>query len=403
MSDIAHALTIEELRARGEPSFFERDPVTLKGRLVAWYEEASKRTLYPDQTEMFLIEMLAYALSLQAEEGQAAALQNLVAWSEGRHLDDVAAGVQIFRQPAARALTRLRFTLPAPSANGTLVPAGTIAAAGAVEFRTTSGFLIEQGDSSGEVEAEAVVAGVAGNGFLPGQIRAVYGEDTAVNITASADGADIEGDERLAFRTIHAFDRVDRRGGWAGYGQMVLDVSSAITDVAIDRPAPGCIDIYALTGDDSAGPELRERIIAALSPEGVRPHGDDVRVRVATGVGFTVAVRVRSNRLPAILDPQDSVQARLVDDIRAEVGKAVRAAFKLFRRPALQPGRRTKFVPVRGLLGAQVSPSPLIRAAQSVEGIIDVEVSGIVFADLPFGEYPYLESLDVLIAGAPDA
>lgn len=57
---VATALTIEDLRALGEPSFFERDPIALKTRLVAWFEVASKRTLYPDQTEMFLIEMLAY-------------------------------------------------------------------------------------------------------------------------------------------------------------------------------------------------------------------------------------------------------------------------------------------------------------------------------------------------------
>ncbi|SMC89216.1 Phage-related baseplate assembly protein [Fulvimarina manganoxydans] len=394
MSAVAWSqLTPESVRARGEPAFFETSSDAWKAKLVGWYEAETGRTLYPDQTEMFLIEMLAYAFALMGEEGQAAALQNLMAYATGRHLDDVANNVAIVRQEASRALTTLRFNLVQPSPAGTLIPKGTIAAAGNAEFRTIADCLIAEGASEGEVTAEAVVAGPAGNGFLPGQITTLKttlpAPASVRNLTVSGGGAAREDDERLAFRGYHAFDRVDRRGGWAGYGQFVFDVSPAITDVAVFRRAPCVIEIVALTGRVTAAPDVNQAIEDALHPETVRPQGDDLHVCTATAVIFDIVIRVRSNRD--------------VEAVRAAVETSARAAFEGFKRPAVQPKSAVQFSPTIGILGARVSPSPLHAAAIAVDGVIDAEVEGITYADLPWYELTVLGSLTVILKEAPDA
>ncbi|WP_051000126.1 hypothetical protein [Sinorhizobium fredii] len=60
---------LNELRSASAPEFFERDPSVLKALFKAKFEEVSGRTLYPAQTEMFLIEVAAYSLSILHEAG----------------------------------------------------------------------------------------------------------------------------------------------------------------------------------------------------------------------------------------------------------------------------------------------------------------------------------------------
>jgi hypothetical protein len=80
--------TLEQLRAAGAPSFFERDPSVLKAAFKARFEQVSGRTLYPAQTEMFLIEVAAYVLSVLHEAAQTATLQNTAVFAENVHLDN---------------------------------------------------------------------------------------------------------------------------------------------------------------------------------------------------------------------------------------------------------------------------------------------------------------------------
>lgn len=75
-------------------TFFERDPAALKAAFKQAFEQVSGRTLYPAQTEMFLVEVAAYALSMLHEAAQTATLQNTVVFAEGTHLENLAANVR---------------------------------------------------------------------------------------------------------------------------------------------------------------------------------------------------------------------------------------------------------------------------------------------------------------------
>lgn len=61
MSFEPETLTLDALRALPVPQFIERDPFEIRKFMVAKFEELTNRTLYPAQTEMFVIETMAYA------------------------------------------------------------------------------------------------------------------------------------------------------------------------------------------------------------------------------------------------------------------------------------------------------------------------------------------------------
>ena len=146
--------TLAELRGANAPEFFERDPSKLKALLTAKFEGVSGRTLYPAQTEMFLIEVAAYALSLLNEAAQAGVLQNTVVFAEGVHLENRAANVSTFKLLAQPAVTVIEFRLSGVRLVDTVVPKGTRVSAGnAVIFATDASLTIPAGTLAGSVAA----------------------------------------------------------------------------------------------------------------------------------------------------------------------------------------------------------------------------------------------------------
>ena len=159
-------LTLEALRSAPVPDFITRDPFVLKQYYVAKFEELTKRTLYPAQTEMFVIEVMAYAKSIMGEAIQTAFMQNRAIWAEGRHLDEIGANVSTFRLAAQLATSRVRFTLSETRPTGVTIGQGTRVSAGeGYVFSTTEELIIPAGDLTGEVDVIAAGSGDAFNGF----------------------------------------------------------------------------------------------------------------------------------------------------------------------------------------------------------------------------------------------
>lgn len=64
--------------AIAEPDFIDRDPAQITSEMIAQYEEASGKKLYPAQAERLLIDLFAYRENLVRIAIQEAAKQNLV-------------------------------------------------------------------------------------------------------------------------------------------------------------------------------------------------------------------------------------------------------------------------------------------------------------------------------------
>lgn len=292
--------SLESLAAVEVPSLFTRDPDVLKARYVAWFEGQTNRTLYPAQVEMLLIEALAYAMSLVAEEAQIAAEEHLVVRASRAGLVALGPNRSTPPLPAATAQTVIRFSIAAARAANVLVDAGSrvSADAGGLIFTTLAPAVIAAGSLFAEVPAQAEEAGAIGNGYLPGQIATMLDPVagvTAANSVASEGGADPEEAELYRLRIANAFDRVSPGGGLGWYTETAIGVSSAIIDVAVIRPAPCYVDIYLLTLAGAAGAALRDQVKAAFNTREALEirFGDEVTVRAAVAVPISPVLTIR--------------------------------------------------------------------------------------------------------------
>lgn len=292
--------SLESLAAVPVPSMFTRDPDVLKARYAAWFEGHANRTLYPAQVEMFLVEALAYAISLLGEEGQIAAEEHLVAKASRVGLVKLGANRSTPPLPAATARTTIRFSIEEARPANVLVDAGSriSAAAGGLIFTTLAPAVIVAGSLSAEVPAQADQAGAIGNGYLPGQIATMLDPVAGVaaaNTVASEGGADPEEVEQYRLRVANAFDRVSPGGGLGWYTETTMGVSSAIIDVAVIRPAPCYVDIYPLTLAGAAGPTLRDQVKAAFDTREALEirFGDEVTIKVAVAVPIAPVLTIR--------------------------------------------------------------------------------------------------------------
>jgi len=352
-------LTLDEIMARGAPKFAETDPQHFLDRLISKYEELSGRKLYDDQSEMFVFETVAYMLALRGEEKQAAFEQNLVAFAIGQYLDARAANNSTYRLKESKAITTLRFSLAAASPNQTIVPAGTRVSSSDLVFATDDDLAIAAGQLTGDVTATAATAGSAGNGFEPEAVNTILdpvaGVAAVVNIDATTGGADEESDDRLRRRAAHAHERISKAGPREGYRQIVFGVNSQIVSVAVIRPEPGKIDIYPLMVDGIPSAAIKQEIADALSPEDVRPQGDDVSVKDPVAIDFTATLTVQVDR----------VTPTIAADVVA-TAQAIVDAWRL-------------------RLGGYVAPSELYAAIKAMDGVVDCDDPALAFATLkPF-------------------
>ncbi|QGA56151.1 baseplate J/gp47 family protein [Brucella sp. 2280] len=364
--------TLEQLRANGAPDFFERDPSKLKALFKQVFEEVSGRTLYPAQTEMFLIEVASYALSILHEAAQTATLQNTAVFADGVHLENRGTNVSTFRLLAQPATTDIRFELTQVRLIDVAVPKGTRVASGtAVIFATDADLIIPAGMTAGVVRATAQTPGAAFNGLGVGAVSDLLDPvayvASARNVTTIAGGTDDEELERFRLRVVNALFTIAKTGPRNGYREHVMAVDPEIADVAVIRPEPGYIHIHPLMKAGQPSAALKNAVLAYLDPETLRAMGDYVTIHDPVRVGFSFTLTVRS--LEAIAGLEDLVRA------------TAEAAF----HPWTQE------------LGAQVAPSVIITAIKALSGVSDVDLDGLEFTDLPETHYAGLDELTILL------
>lgn len=370
MVDLVKSTSPRELIARGAPKLFLTSAKDWKEKLVAWFEtdpQGPRRKLYPAQVEQVLIDLLSYGFSLLGREAQFASEQRWLLFAVGQHLDVAAANNSTFRLKAQPATCRVRATLSAPALAQTLIgKAGDTLAAGTVVFRLDSAIVIAAGQTAGEAIATAQVPGVAGNGFLPGQVRGQIrlpgsgatggaaasglGNADLVNISETAGGTEEEGDEALRERAMNAHERISKAGPRESYRQQARAYSPAIADVAVIRPAPGQIHLFVLMSDGVPAPAFLDGLKSWLDPLQKRPQGDALSVFAAEAVTFSISGTGRA--AGELSEARSRLEARLTE------------AAAIWSRK----------------LGDYMALSALTCAARAVEGIADVDLD---FAGLP--------------------
>lgn len=369
--------------ALAEPDFIDRDPAQITSEMIAQYEAASGKTLYPAQAERLLIDVFAYRENLVRIGIQEAAKQNLVAFSRAPMLDYLGELVGVKRLPAQAAQTTLQFSVAKAQKRNLLIPQGTRASAtNSVMFAIDDDVLLPAGNLSVAVTATCTSAGVVGNDWQPAQISAlvdnVPGVDLQVtNTTATAGGCADEGDEALRERIRLAPESFSNAGSYGAYRFHALSVSQSIIDVAILGPdeglQEGCVEIYPLTQNGLPSDELLAQVVHDVSKEKMRPLTDNVSAKKP----LCVAYQIRAQLTLFMTADQESTLVAARNAIAVWVADRERH------------------------LGLDIVPNQIIKVLQ-VAGVYDVKLDGPLKRELATHEWAQCTAIDVTIAGVSD-
>lgn len=266
-----------------EVNFAETDAVKVQDEMFAAYRAFTGRTLAAgDPVRLFLLSIAAIIVQQRAAINHAGR-QNLLTYAQGSYLDALGLFVGVTRLPETAATATFRFTLSAPLGSAYTIPAGFQVTNGTVTFATDAPALVPVGGLTVDARATCLTAGVAGNGYAPGEIGTMVSPATfiksAENVTETTGGADREDDESLAERIRLAPNGFSTAGPRNAYVFHTKSVSPAIIDVSVTSPTPGVVKVFPLLKD---GLELTDDLLTQISEhlnaDDIRPLTDEVVV-----------------------------------------------------------------------------------------------------------------------------
>jgi phage-related baseplate assembly protein len=277
--------------------FAVKDPAVIVNEVVLDYQAAFlaltgiAKTLAPGDPVRLHLLVVCHWLSHQRVIIDFTGKQNLLKYAAGDYLDNIAAlyGQRTMRLQASPALTTLRFTLAAALAFNATIPKGTMCQApNGVVFTTLTDGTIDSGSDNlfVDVPAQALVAGVVGNGFAAGQINSVINWNqpyavTVANTVVTAGGSDAENDDQYRYRIWLAIESFSTCGPHDAYEFWALSAHPDIIQ-AVVYSAPniaGEVWIYPLlTGGQLPTQPILDLVLAVCSARTRRPVTDYVSV-----------------------------------------------------------------------------------------------------------------------------
>lgn len=316
------------------PIIIERDPQDIIDSITTRYNGYTGNTLQPAQVEMLIIKSIAYELSLKLEQGQAAAINNLISFSTAPVLDYLVELVGVTRLAASNALVTIEFTLVAGH-GGVTIPAGTRVSSvdGIAVFRTQNDIIVPAADLTATDVCISVTEGSNFNGYGIGTVTTILDPQSylasATNTDESAGGALQETDDALRERAKLASSTFGTAGANDAYVYWAKTANPAIIDVHVPIiPAqPGTVVVYPLLEDGTVTPTLiLDQVSEVLNARYVRPMCDTVVVTAPTPVDYTLVVGLVIYEDADPITIQETVQTNLeafVLLLRQELGRDV--------------------------------------------------------------------------------
>ncbi|MDE7370772.1 MAG: baseplate J/gp47 family protein [Desulfovibrio sp.] len=305
-------------------SFAQGDAADVEAAVISAYERLAGVTLQRADPVRLFLESLAYVITVQNNVIDLAGKQNLLAFASGGHLDHLGALMGVSRIKAAPARCTLRFSVGEVLAFALPIPAGTRVSTqdGKISFGTELSVEIPAGELSVDVPARAAEAGLAASGLVAGQVCRLVDPlphiVSAVNVTATAEGADVEDDARLRERIRLAPESYTVAGSAGQYEARVLEVSADILAVSVHTPEPGVVDVrFVLAGGELPDADMIALVRDHLNAETVRPLTDKVLVGAPDVVEYAIAGTWYLTRADsALLGPVAQAVARAVEEFR---------------------------------------------------------------------------------------
>lgn len=304
--------TLETVQALPDVSFTDNDTLdAMMQRLINRYESrfeeitGKKRSLAAGDPIRILLYAIAVDLFQLEQYVDRAGKQDLLKYSYGEFLDNLAANRGVTRQAAGPATVTVRFTLSEVKSTAVSIPAGTRVTNGdGVYFETTEYAEIPAGRLYADIETTCTASGIEGNDFVPGQINILVDQvayiDSVSNINTSSGGADLESDESLAERVFLAPSSYSVAGSADAYAYWTRTYNTDIGSVMVHSPQPCMVDVYPLMADGSVPEEeILTGLADFLADNDIRPLSDLVTVKAPTAVPFDINLTYYINQSDA--------------------------------------------------------------------------------------------------------
>lgn len=284
------------------------------------YKEITGKEVVLDRADP--MSLILYALSVQVYQAMLyvdkTGKQDLLKYSYGPYLDNLAAMKGIARESAKPSRAMVRFTLARIRPTVVEIPAGSRLTNGDIYFQTESYASIPSGETSVDIPCVCMTSGVAGNGLSVGEINILVDPVPYVakvsNTEVTTGGADIEDDDTLKDRIYIAPSRYSVAGPEDSYEYWTRTYNSNITDVLIysDNPVEVIIEFIMKDGE-LPSESMVQGLQTFLQNEQIRPLTDKVIVRKPETVDYTINAKYFINKS----------DLKKVDTIKAAVDKAV--------------------------------------------------------------------------------
>lgn len=285
--------------------------------------------------------LILYAVTLQHYQMYMyldnAAKMNLLKYSRGSFLDQVAALRGVQRDKGACAMATLRFAVDDVMPSAITIPVGTKVSGNGIVFATTEVGEIKAGQESVDIPAQCTELGEKGNGYLPGEISRMVDTipfvDTATNITETAGGADEETDDHLADRVYHAPSAYSVAGPADAYAYYAKAANPLIEDVYVSSPAPTEVEVrLSMQGGRLPSEELIASVTEYLSARDRRPLTDKVKVLAPDTVTYNIDLTyyIADAQKAVALEIQKKVQDAIESYIlwqNSKIGKDINPSY----------------------------------------------------------------------------
>jgi phage-related baseplate assembly protein len=254
--------------------------------------------------------------------------QDLLKYSYGEFLDNVAALKGVYRTAAKPAIVTVRFTLSEARSSAVSIPTGTRVSAGNIYFETTEYKEIPAGDTYIDIIMECTTDGTIGNDFVVGEItvlaNAIGYVASVSNTTISSGGTESESDISLAERTFLAPSSYSTAGPEDAYIYWAKSYSQKILDVKVISENPCEVDLrFIMEGGVIPDATTIQALSDYLSDTKKRPLTDRLTVAAPDIVSYSIDVvyyinKSDSSRATSI---QTAVEAAVLNYTKWQDGK----------------------------------------------------------------------------------
>lgn len=281
-----------------EINFLTTNPEELANEFIQMYEQAEGRKLAQADPLRLIFLTCASVITKQNVAINDAAKQNLLYYARGDILKHKGAEFDTPVLEATAASTTLRMHLSLPLSTSKIIKKGELLATsneGAIFFVSTHDAVIETTDLFVDINLKCTITGPEGNGFAIGEINSLVKPLPYVskveNITVSAGGSLEEDEESYRNRIYLAPEKLSNAGPTGAYEYYAKSASPLISDIFVDSPQPGYVNISVLLKNgELPSEEIIQLIYEKVNARDVRPLTDFITVSAPEIVTYDLDV-----------------------------------------------------------------------------------------------------------------